>query len=85
MSTGVAVMGHVGLTPQSISALGGFRPQGQTAREAVRVLREARVRARAPATRAHMRAHARTTPAIACSSARGTVVWVFRFRLYQAH
>lgn len=44
VSTGVAVMGHVGLMPQSISVLGGFRPHGQTAREAVRVLREARVR-----------------------------------------
>lgn len=43
VSTGVAVMGHVGLMPQSISVLGGFRPHGQTAREAVRVLREARV------------------------------------------
>ncbi|BDA43221.1 3-methyl-2-oxobutanoate hydroxymethyltransferase 1, mitochondrial [Coccomyxa sp. Obi] len=42
VSTGVAVMGHVGLMPQSISVLGGFRPHGQTAREAVRVLREAR-------------------------------------------
>jgi 3-methyl-2-oxobutanoate hydroxymethyltransferase len=28
---GVAVMGHVGLTPQSFSALGGFKAQGRTA------------------------------------------------------
>uniref|UniRef100_A0A6V3JD08 3-methyl-2-oxobutanoate hydroxymethyltransferase n=1 Tax=Lotharella globosa TaxID=91324 RepID=A0A6V3JD08_9EUKA len=28
---GVAVMGHVGLTPQAISVLGGFRAQGRTA------------------------------------------------------
>lgn len=48
VSTGVAVMGHVGLMPQSISVLGGFRPHGQTAREAVRVLREARVRRSLP-------------------------------------
>jgi 3-methyl-2-oxobutanoate hydroxymethyltransferase len=34
---GIAVMGHVGLTPQSISSLGGFRPQGRTAAEAVKV------------------------------------------------
>ena len=26
---GVAVMGHVGLTPQAISVLGGFRAQGR--------------------------------------------------------
>eukprot|EP00238_Polyblepharides_amylifera_P000652 CAMPEP_0196570932 /NCGR_PEP_ID=MMETSP1081-20130531/1094_1 /TAXON_ID=36882 /ORGANISM="Pyramimonas amylifera, Strain CCMP720" /LENGTH=287 /DNA_ID=CAMNT_0041887635 /DNA_START=405 /DNA_END=1268 /DNA_ORIENTATION=- len=38
---GVAVMGHVGLTPQSISALGGFRPQGRTAKGAVQVLEHA--------------------------------------------
>ncbi|KAK1309452.1 hypothetical protein QJS10_CPA09g00617 [Acorus calamus] len=28
VDTGIAVMGHVGLTPQAISVLGGFRPQG---------------------------------------------------------
>ena len=39
----MAVMGHVGLMPQSISVLGGFRPHGQSATEAVRVLREAKV------------------------------------------
>ena len=44
VGAGVAVMGHVGLMPQSISVLGGFRPHGQTAAEAVRVLREAKVR-----------------------------------------
>jgi 3-methyl-2-oxobutanoate hydroxymethyltransferase len=27
---GVAVMGHIGLTPQRISVLGGFRAQGKT-------------------------------------------------------
>lgn len=31
----MAVMGHVGLTPQSISVLGGFRPAAQSG--AVRV------------------------------------------------
>jgi len=38
---GIAVMGHVGLTPQSISSLGGFRPQGRTAAEAVKVVEHA--------------------------------------------
>jgi 3-methyl-2-oxobutanoate hydroxymethyltransferase len=42
VEAGVAVMGHVGLTPQAISVLGGFRPAGQTAVEALRVIREAR-------------------------------------------
>ncbi|GBF91153.1 3-methyl-2-oxobutanoate hydroxymethyltransferase mitochondrial [Raphidocelis subcapitata] len=41
VEAGVAVMGHVGLTPQSVSVLGGFRPQAQVASEAMRVLRQA--------------------------------------------
>eukprot|EP01034_Spumella_vulgaris_P035517 gene35517-43788_t len=31
VSSGVAVMGHIGLTPQGVSVLGGFRAQGRTA------------------------------------------------------
>ncbi len=30
---GIAVMGHVGLLPQSISVIGGFRAQGRTAKK----------------------------------------------------
>ena len=41
MAAGVAVMGHVGLTPQTISTMGGFRPQGRSSQEAVRLLHEA--------------------------------------------
>ena len=48
MAAGVAVMGHCGLLPQSISVLGGFRPQGQSAAEALRVVHEARVRLQLP-------------------------------------
>eukprot|EP00741_Cyanophora_paradoxa_P021225 tig00000237_g20486.t1 len=40
--SGVAVMGHVGLTPQSISVLGGFRSQGRSAAAAKRLLDDAR-------------------------------------------
>ncbi|MGE4554499.1 MAG: 3-methyl-2-oxobutanoate hydroxymethyltransferase [Desulfovibrionaceae bacterium] len=36
---GIPVMGHIGLTPQHIANLGGFRAQGRTA-EAVRLLLE---------------------------------------------
>jgi len=39
---GVAVMGHIGLTPQAFSTLGGFRVQGKTAAKATQLLREAR-------------------------------------------
>lgn len=38
---GVAVMGHVGLTPQAISVIGGFRAQGRTASRARQLLDEA--------------------------------------------
>eukprot|EP00887_Chlorella_sp_A99_P004330 scaffold15.g4330.t1 len=42
VEAGVAVMGHVGLTPQAISVLGGFRPAAQSASEALRVIKEAK-------------------------------------------
>ena len=38
----IPVMGHVGLTPQSVNALGGFRVQGKTVDAAEMVLRDAR-------------------------------------------
>jgi 3-methyl-2-oxobutanoate hydroxymethyltransferase len=37
----IPVMGHVGLTPQSLHALGGFRVQGKTAETAEQVIRDA--------------------------------------------
>lgn len=37
VEAGIAVMGHVGLTPQAISVLGGFRPQGRNIASAVKV------------------------------------------------
>jgi 3-methyl-2-oxobutanoate hydroxymethyltransferase len=38
----IPVMGHVGLTPQSVNALGGYRVQGKTPAAAEQVLRDAR-------------------------------------------
>ncbi len=38
---GIAVQGHIGLTPQSISALGGFRVQGKTLETARQLLEDA--------------------------------------------
>jgi 3-methyl-2-oxobutanoate hydroxymethyltransferase len=39
--SGIAVMGHVGLTPQSASALGGFKTQGKTAEAAAKLAEDA--------------------------------------------
>ena len=38
---GMPVMGHIGLTPQSANALGGYRVQGRGRREAVQLLKDA--------------------------------------------
>jgi 3-methyl-2-oxobutanoate hydroxymethyltransferase len=38
----IPVMGHVGLTPQSVNALGGYRVQGKTPGTAEQLLRDAR-------------------------------------------
>jgi 3-methyl-2-oxobutanoate hydroxymethyltransferase len=38
----IPVMGHVGLTPQSVNTLGGYRVQGKTPGAAEQVLRDAR-------------------------------------------
>jgi len=38
----IPVMGHIGLTPQSVNAFGGFRVQGKTAEAGEQILRDAR-------------------------------------------
>jgi len=39
---GIPVMGHIGLTPQSIHQFGGFKVQGKTPEAAIRLLEDAR-------------------------------------------
>jgi 3-methyl-2-oxobutanoate hydroxymethyltransferase len=39
---GIPVIGHIGLTPQSASALGGFKLQGKTPEEAAQLIEDAR-------------------------------------------
>jgi 3-methyl-2-oxobutanoate hydroxymethyltransferase len=41
VESGVPVMGHLGLTPQSVNRFGGFRVQGRQARDAARLLDQA--------------------------------------------
>jgi 3-methyl-2-oxobutanoate hydroxymethyltransferase len=42
VGAGIPVMGHVGLTPQSATMLGGFKTQGKTAEAALRLVDDAR-------------------------------------------
>jgi len=41
VSAGIPVMGHIGLTPQSVHQLGGFRPQGRDSNTAMRLFEDA--------------------------------------------
>jgi 3-methyl-2-oxobutanoate hydroxymethyltransferase len=41
VDSGIPVMGHVGLTPQTATALGGYRSQGRTAEKAMKVVNDA--------------------------------------------
>ena len=42
VKSGIPVMGHVGLTPQSVNQLGGYRVQGKTISDAIRLREDTR-------------------------------------------
>src|SRR5215831_13154366 len=42
VAAGIPVMGHVGMTPQSVHEFGGFKIQGRTAEQRARILEDAR-------------------------------------------
>jgi 3-methyl-2-oxobutanoate hydroxymethyltransferase len=42
VNAGIPVMGHVGLTPQSVHAMGGFRVQGKSDDDAARIVADAK-------------------------------------------
>ena len=41
VQAGIPVMGHIGLTPQSVNVLGGYRVQGRSKQAAVQLLKDA--------------------------------------------
>jgi 3-methyl-2-oxobutanoate hydroxymethyltransferase len=43
VQAGIPVMGHIGLTPQSIHQFGGYQPRGATPQEAKRLIKDAKV------------------------------------------
>lgn len=43
VAAGIPVMGHIGLTPQSVAQFGGFVPQGKTAGAAQRLIEDAQI------------------------------------------
>ena len=42
VGSGIPVMGHIGLTPQAVNQLGGYRVQGRSLKDAVRLMEDAR-------------------------------------------
>ena len=43
VAAGIPCIGHLGLTPQSVSALGGFRVQGRSALQAKKIITDAKI------------------------------------------
>ncbi len=62
VEAGIPVMGHVGLTPQTATALGGYRAQGRTAERALGVARDALALRRPAASRSCSRRSRRPSP-----------------------
>lgn len=42
VAAGIPVMGHIGLTPQSVNAFGGYRVRGRERQEAIQLFKDAR-------------------------------------------
>src|SRR4029078_12973002 len=99
VGAGIPVMGHIGLTPQSATALGGFKAQGRTADQARRLVDEARALEAAgcfsivleavPAPVADEITGHLTVPTIGIGAGGGTDgqvrVWARVLRLYDSH
>jgi 3-methyl-2-oxobutanoate hydroxymethyltransferase len=99
VGAGIPVMGHIGLTPQSATMLGGFKAQGRTADKAVRLYEEALALEQAgcfaivleavPAPVATRITQALTIPTIGIGAGAGcdgqVLVWHDLLGLYEGH
>ena len=99
VGAGIPVMGHIGLTPQSATMLGGFKAQGRTAEKAVRLYEDALALEAAgcfsivleavPAPVAARITAALTVPTIGIGAGLGTdgqvLVWHDLLGLYDGH
>src|SRR6185436_12815130 len=99
VGAGIPVMGHIGLTPQSATMLGGFKAQGRTAEKAVRLYEDALALEAAgcfaivleavPAPVASRITEALTVPTIGIGAGAGTdgqvLVWHDLLGLYEGH
>jgi 3-methyl-2-oxobutanoate hydroxymethyltransferase len=99
VGAGIPVMGHIGLTPQSATMLGGYRAQGRSAEKALRLLDDARALEAAgcfsivleavPAPVAARITEALTVPTIGIGAGEGTdgqvLVWHDLLGLYEGH
>jgi 3-methyl-2-oxobutanoate hydroxymethyltransferase len=99
VGSGIPVMGHIGLTPQSATMLGGFKAQGRTAEKAVRLYDDALALEAAgcfsivleavPAPVATRITEALTVPTIGIGAGDGTdgqvLVWHDLLGLYDGH
>jgi 3-methyl-2-oxobutanoate hydroxymethyltransferase len=99
VAAGIPVMGHLGLTPQSATMLGGFKAQGRTAEKAVRLYEDALALEAAgcfaivleavPAPVASRITDALSVPTIGIGAGAGTdgqvLVWHDLLGLYEGH
>jgi 3-methyl-2-oxobutanoate hydroxymethyltransferase len=99
VDAGIAVMGHVGLTPQTATVLGGFKAQGRTAGRAGQLVEDALALERAgcfaivleavPAAVARAATRALAVPTIGIGAGAGTdgqvLVWHDMLGYYAGH